>query len=132
MGFAAVTFLVVFLLVASAGLILFYREAMIQRISAVVSPQQKQGRFRDTIEQTGVSLSNMLEQLERIVPKSNAEISVVRQRLIRAGYRSDSAIKLFYGAKVLVPVVLCLLAFTTGVGNYSPFFVYLVAIGLGF
>jgi len=132
MGFAAVTFLVVFLLVASAGLILFYREAMIQRISAVVSPQQKQGRFRDTIEQTGVSLSNMLEQFERIVPKSNAEISVVRQRLIRAGYRSDSAINLFYGAKVLVPLLLCVVAFVTGIGRYSPFFAYLVAIGLGF
>jgi tight adherence protein C len=56
----------------------------------------------------------------------------VRQRLIRAGYRSDSAVNLFYGAKVLVPIFLCLLAFTTGIGSYSPFFAYLVAIGLGF
>jgi tight adherence protein C len=39
---------------------------------------------------------------------------------------------LFYGAKVLVPLVLCLLAFTTGIGNYSPFFIYLTALGLGF
>ena len=37
-----------------------------------------------------------------MVPKSQAEVSVVRQRLIRAGYRTDSAIKIFYGAKVLV------------------------------
>jgi tight adherence protein C len=66
------------------------------------------------------------------VPKNKAEISVVQQRLIRAGYRSESAINLFYGAKVLVPVILSLLAFTTGVGRYSPFFVYLTAIGLGF
>jgi len=132
MGFAAFTFLFVFVLIASGGLILFYREAMIQRISAVITPRAKQGSLRDTIEQTGFTLGNMVEQFERIVPKSTAEISVVQQRLIRAGYRSDSAVKLFYGAKVLVPVVLCLLAFTTGVGNYSPFFVYLVAIGLGF
>ena len=132
MGYAVASFLVVFVLVASGGLIMFYREAMIQRISAVISPQQKQGRFRDTIEQTGISLSNVLEQFERVVPKSNAEISVVRQRLIRAGYRSDSAVNLFYGAKVLVPISLCLLAFTTGIGSYSPFFAYLVAIGLGF
>jgi tight adherence protein C len=132
MGFAAATFIVVFLLAASGGLLLFYREAMIQRISAVVSPQQKHGSFRDTIEQTGVSLSNMVEQFERVVPKSNMEISVVRQRLIRAGYRSDSAVNLFYGAKVLVPILLCVLAFTTGLGHYSPFFAYLVAIGLGF
>jgi tight adherence protein C len=74
----------------------------------------------------------MVEQFERVVPKSNAEISVVRQRLIRAGYRSDSAVNLFYGAKVLVPILLCLLAAVTGIGHYSPFFAYLVAIGLGF
>jgi tight adherence protein C len=132
MEFAAFTFLFLFLLIASGGLILFYREAMIQRISAVITPRPKQGSLRETIEQTGFTLGNIVERFERIVPKSTAEMSVVQQRLIRAGYRNDSAVKLFYGAKVLVPITLCLFAFTTGVGNYSPFFVYLVAIGLGF
>jgi tight adherence protein C len=132
MGFAGLTFLVIFLLIASGGLILFYREAMIQRISAVITPQAKQGSFRDTIEQTGSTLGTMVERFESVVPKSTAEVSVVQQRLIRAGYRSDSAVKLFYGAKVLVPLILCMLAFTTGAGSYSPFFAYIVAIGLGF
>lgn len=132
MGFAAFTFLFIFLLIASGGLILFYREAMIQRISAVITPRPKQGSLRDTIEQTGFTLGNIVERFERVVPKSTAEMSVVQQRLIRAGYRSDSAVKLFYGAKFLVPILLCLLAFTTGAGHFSPFFVYLVAIGLGF
>jgi tight adherence protein C len=132
MGFAAFTFLFIFLLIASGGLILFYREAMIQRISSVITPRPKPGTFRETIEQTGFTLGNMVERFERVVPKSTAEMSVVRQRLVRAGYRSESAVKLFYGAKVIVPLVLCVLAFTTGAGGYSPFFVYLMAIGLGF
>ena len=132
MGFAAFTFLFVFLLIASGGLILFYREAMIQRISAVITPRAKQGTFREAIEQTGATLGSMVEQFERVIPKNSAEISVVEQRLIRAGYRSDSAVKLFYGAKVLVPVIFCLVAFVTGAGSYGPFFVYLIAIGLGF
>jgi tight adherence protein C len=132
MGFAIFSFLVIFLLVASGGLLLFYREAMIQRISAVTTPGEKHGSLRETLEQTGLTLGNMVERFERVVPKNKAEISVVQQRLIRAGYRSDSAINLFYGAKVLVPLVLALLAFTTGAGRYSPFFVYLTAIGLGF
>src|ERR1700720_3205870 len=124
MGFAAFTFLFIFLLIASGGLILFYREAMIQRISAVITPRPKQGSLRETIEQTGFTLGNIVERFERVVPKSTAEMSVVQQRLIRAGYRSDSAVKLFYGAKFLVPIALCLLAFTTGAGHYSPFFAY--------
>lgn len=132
MGIAAVSFLVVFLLIASGGLILFYREAMIQRISAVITPRERQGNFRETMEQTGATLGVVVQQFERVLPKSQADISVLRQRLVRAGYRSDSAVTLFRGAKVLVPLVLCALAFTTGAGNYSPFFVYLVALGLGF
>jgi tight adherence protein C len=132
MGFAIFSFIAVFALVASGGLLLFYREAMIQRISAVISPTTKHGTLRGTLEQTGYALGSMVERFERVVPKNQADISVVQQRLIRAGYRSDSAVNLFYGAKVLVPLILCLLAFTTGVGNYSPFFVYLTALGLGF
>jgi tight adherence protein C len=132
MGFAAFTFLFIFLLIASGGLILFYREAMIQRISAVISPRAKQGSLRGTLEQTSFTLGNMVGQFERVIPKSTAEVSVVQQRLIRAGYRSDSAVKIFYGAKGVVPLILCAVAFMTGAGSYSPFFAYLVALGIGF
>ncbi len=58
-------------------------------------------------------------------------MSVVQQRLVRAGYRSESAVSLFYGAKFVVPVVLCILAFVTGVWRYSPFFVYMVGVRSG-
>jgi tight adherence protein C len=132
MGFVAFTFFVIFLLIASGGLILFYREAMIQRISAVITPHAKQSGLRSTIQQTGSTLGGMVQQFERIMPKSKEETSVMQQRLIRAGYRNDSAINFFYGAKVLVPLALCLVALVTGIGNYSPFFVYMVALGIGF
>jgi len=132
MGFVAFTFIVIFLLIASAGLLLFYREAMLQRISEVVTPRGKQGFFQSTFQQTSSSFGGMVEQLERVLPKSQAEVSVIQQRLIRAGYRSDSAIKLFYGAKVLVPLTLCLLALVTGIAADNSFFVYAVALGLGF
>src|ERR1700716_1914083 len=118
MGIAAVSFFAVFLLIASGGLILFYREAMIQRIAAVITPREKQGNFRETMEQTGGTLGVVVQQFERVLPKSQAEISVIQQRLVRAGYRGDSAVTLFRGAKVVVPLVLCVLAFTTGAGSY--------------
>jgi tight adherence protein C len=72
----------------------------------------------------------MLGQLERVLPKSQAEVSIIRQRLIRAGYRSDSAVDLFYGAKVLVPVSLVVLA--TGFARGNSFFIYVLALALGF
>src|ERR1700722_8137535 len=104
MGIAILAFLVVFLLIASGGVLLFYREQMTQRLSAVISPETKQRNLLNTIQQSGFSLSGVVEHLEKVIPKSQAEISVTQQRLIRAGYRKESSINIFYGAKVLVPV----------------------------
>jgi tight adherence protein C len=132
MGFLAFTFFVIFLLIASGGMLLFYREAMLQRISAVVPSRGKARTFLGTVQQTRFSFGGMVENLERVIPKSQAEVSVTQQRLIRAGYRKDTAVNLFYGAKVLVPLSLCFLALVTGLAHSNPFFVYSIALGLGF
>ncbi|MBS1820562.1 MAG: type II secretion system F family protein [Acidobacteria bacterium] len=133
MGFVLVTFGVIFLLIASGGLLLFYREAMLQRISQVVTQRDKQARdLRTTLRMTGSSLSGMVGHLERVLPKSQSEVSVVQQRLVRAGYRKNSAIDLFYGAKVLTPLALVFVVFSTGLASESPFFMGIVALGLGF
>lgn len=134
MGFAAFTFFVIFLLIASGGLIVFYREAMIQRISEVVTPRAttQAAGLMHTIQQTGATLGSVVQRFEKVLPKSKQETSVVQLRLIRAGYRKESAVNYFYGAKVLVPVVLCLVVLITGIAQSSPFFGYLIALGLGF
>ncbi|MGB6691297.1 MAG: type II secretion system F family protein [Terracidiphilus sp.] len=125
-------FIVVFLLIGSAGLLLFYREAMLQRIADVINPQPKPKTLLGTIQQAGLSVSVVVEHFERVLPKSQAEISVVEQRLIRAGFRSENAVKIFYGTKVMLPLVLCIVALITGLASLSPFFVYGVALVVGF
>src|ERR1017187_1187721 len=132
MGFAAFSFVVVFLLIASGGLLLFYRQAMVQRLSSVVTPRPRRGDLLNTLQQTGSSLGAMVERLDRGLPKSDAEVSIVEKRLIRAGYRKESAVKVFYGAKVLIPLSLCLIAIVTGIASASPFFAYATALGVGF
>jgi tight adherence protein C len=131
MGFAAFTFVVIFLLIASGGLLLFYRATMLQRISAVVTPRTVQGGLFSRLQRR-VSVGGMVQRFERVMPKSQAEVSVVQQRLIRAGIRSDSAVGIFYGAKVAVPLALCLLVMLSGVSRFGPFFVYALALGLGY
>jgi tight adherence protein C len=128
MAFAVFTFVVMFLLIASGGLLLFYREAMLRRVTEVVNPQERQGAQRGALHLKS-SISGMVENLERLLPKSQAEVSVVQQRLISAGYRTDSAVKLFYGSKVLVPLTLCVLLVL--VHNHA-FIAYVLALGLGF
>jgi|SRR5271156_137488 len=130
MGLIVFTFLAIFLLIASVGLLMFYREAMLARITAVINPDVKQKKsLLGSIQRTGISLGGIVERLEGVLPKSQAEVSVVQQRLIRAGYRSESAIKVFYGVKILVPVIFCLLVAAT---RSSNFIFYIAALGLGF
>ena len=132
MAFVFITFGAVFLLVASGGMLLFYREAMLERISDVINPQTKKPKtLMSAIQETGLSIGGVVEQFQNVLPKSQAEVSVVLQRLPRAGYRKESAVKIFYGSKVLVPLLLCALALVSGIGNLS-FFIYIAALGLGF
>lgn len=133
MEFAVFSFIVIFLLLTSGGLLLFYRQAMLQRISAVVAPRPKRSDLFNTLQQTGSSLGGMVEHLDRVLPKSEAEVSIVEKRLIRAGFRKESSVKVFYGAKVLCPLLLCLITAIVGVTDYiTPFFAYALALGLGF
>ncbi|HTF65903.1 MAG TPA: type II secretion system F family protein [Edaphobacter sp.] len=132
MGVAALAFVVIFILIGSAGLLLFYREAMVERLSGLVTPGQKKASLLGLLQQRGISLgNNMMGQLERLVPRSQSELSVVQRRLVRAGYRNDTTMTFFYGAKILVPLCLCLIAFATPLSQ-GGLFVYALAVGLGF
>jgi tight adherence protein C len=127
-----IAFCAAFLLIASGGLLLFYREALPQRIAEAINPRPKKQSVMSTIRETGFSIGGAVEHFEHLLPKSQAEISIVLQRLTRAGYRNESAVMIFYGCKVLVPLGLCLVALVTNLASLSPFFVYASCLGLGF
>lgn len=133
MGIAFFTFLAVFLLFGSLGLLLFYRAAMMERLSAVISPRpERRWSNRLQLDRAGNSLKAVVQPFEKVLPKSPKEVSVIEKRLMRAGYRDDSAVRLFYGAKVLTPAFLCFVALGTGVGRGNEFFVYATALAIGF
>ena len=132
MGFAIFAFCGVFLMIVSGGLLLFYREEMLQRISDAINPQPKEKSLLTAIQQTGLSIGGVIEHFENVLPKSQAEVSIVLQRLQHAGFRDESAVKIFYGSKVLVPLLFCILVLVSGLGDMGGFFVYLIAAALGF
>jgi tight adherence protein C len=84
------------------------------------------------IQKTGLSIGGVIEHFENVLPKSQAEVSIVLQRLQHAGFRDESAVKIFYGSKVLVPLLFCILVLVSGLGDMGGFFVYLIAAALGF
>ncbi len=132
MAFAVISFLIAFLLIASGGVLIFYRDKIQERISSALYPRANKRTISATLEETRHVIGGVVEHFEKILPRSQAEISVVQQRLIRAGYRNDGTVKIFYGAKVLVPLLLSLLAWVTGLVHLSPIFVLAVAVGMGF
>jgi tight adherence protein C len=132
MTFVILVFLSVFLLIGSLGFLLFYREAMVQRIAAVVFDRPQKSGIAGTIEKAGESLGVVLGKVEKVVPKSQSEISVIQQRLVRAGFRNESAMKYFYGSKAIVPLIFCAIIFSAGFAKDSPFIFYAGGIGLGY
>jgi tight adherence protein C len=132
MGIAFLAFCVTFLLIASGGLLLFYREAMLQRIAEVINPNSKPKTLLGTLQESGFSIGGVVSHFDGVLPKSQQEVSVVKQRLVRAGLRKEQTVKYFNGAKFLIPLLLCAVALVSGLGSLSPFFVYALCLGLGY
>jgi len=119
-------------LIGSIGVLMFYREAALERISQVINPRPKQKTLVETFQNTGSSIGNVIKRFENLMPKSEKEVSIIRLRLTRAGYRNENAVKIFYGCKVVTPLLLVTIAAVSGLANLGPFFVYLIALGGGF
>jgi len=134
MAFAVFAFTAIFVLIGSGGMLLFYREAMLSRLSQAIAPKrEKKWSERLTMDHAGQSIKAVVQPFEKVLPKSPKEVSVVQQRLIRAGLREDSHVRIFYGAKVLVPMLLFIFVLSSGATAYfSPFFACLMALAIGY
>jgi tight adherence protein C len=132
MQLALIAFLAAFLLISSIGVLLFYRQTTLRRLSQVVSRASDAGLLHRVAPAPRSLFERIVKPFENVVPRSQAEASTVQKRLARAGYRKQSYLDMFYSSKVLVPSALCLIATVTQLYAYSPFFVFAVAAGLGF
>ena len=130
MQLAIFAFLAAFLLMSSLGLLIFYRQTTLRRLSQVVSRADDASLLRSLAP--GSRLEKLAKPFQKLVPRNPAAVSTVQKRLAKAGYREPSYINIFYISKVLVPGALCLLATVTQVYAYSPLFVYALAAGLGY
>jgi tight adherence protein C len=106
---------------------------MVQRIQSVIGgKEEKKDSLSGKLQTASSSIGVVVESLEKVIPKSQTEISVVEQRLIRAGFREDSAVKFFYGSKVVLILASCLIVTFTGLASKSPLIFYIAAVGLGY
>jgi len=120
-------------LILSAGLLLFYRDVIRARLSAIVDQQLgSSSSLFSLLQPRKGTMEQIVRPFQNVLPRSTQDASAVQKRLIRAGFRTDSAVNMLYGAKVAAPLSLALLATVTGVYSWSPLFVYVTAAGIGF
>jgi tight adherence protein C len=103
--FAAVIFVVVSLIVATAAMKLWMRpKEAIERVTGVMVAGTEQAPAHPSLV-----FQDMLKKLGTVLPQSPKDANVVQKRLIRAGFRTSNAIKTLYGAKVILGVLFPLL-----------------------
>src|SRR5579863_7732764 len=135
MGLAIFAFIAIFVLLGSAGLLIAYRAGMAQRLSTAITPEGERQTWLTWLKpsRAGDSIKAMVQPLDKVLPKSPKEVSVAQQRLIHAGLREDSHMRLFYGSKVLVPLLLCVLFTVSGASrHFNLFFGYIAVAGIGY
>ena len=88
-------------------------------------PQRPSLVFRDLVKRLG-----------SVLPRSARNVTLLERRLIRAGIRGSGAVKMFYGAKVVltvvVPVLAMLVAAQLGVSSDNQGMVFVGGLAVGF
>ena len=132
MGLAVIAFIAAFLLLSSLGILIFYRQAALRRLSQVVSRTSDASLLVAIAPTAGSRIEKLVKPFQKVVPRSPQDVSGIQKRLTRAGYREKSYINIFYSAKVMVPGILCILVTVTNAYSYAPLFIYGLAGVLGF
>ncbi|MBI4891603.1 MAG: type II secretion system F family protein [Acidobacteria bacterium] len=129
--FSVLLFLAIALGGAMLGLKLWVRpkEAM-ERVTGLNLEQE------ETPVHPSLVFRDMLNRLGTIVPASPKDMTVMQKRLVRAGLRGPNALKVLYGAKVtlavLLPLVMVIAVWGSATEMFNKLTAVLAAAGLGF
>ncbi len=133
MWIAVSIFFAAFFLIFSAALMVLYSLQRSRRIARIgPAPQGAAMLTGAPAEPTRVKIEKLVAPFQKVLPRTEKEVSAVERRLTQAGYRESKYLNVFYGAKVAVPCLLCLVATISGAFRISPLFVYTTAAALGY
>lgn len=127
-----IIFVLVAIAISAAGLKLWVRpKEAIERVAGVgivseeAAPVHPSLVFRD-----------LLMKLGKFVPQSPKDVTVMRRRLIRAGFRGPKALPMLYGAKVLLailfPLATSFLILNSEADSSNKFLALFASAGIGF
>src|ERR1700686_2335920 len=83
-----------------------------------------------------LAFHDLIKRLGNIVPQSPKDVTVMQRRLIRAGVRNESALKILYGAKaafgVTLPLLTAVFVTSSNFESGNKFAAILAAAAVGF
>jgi tight adherence protein C len=129
--FAMMVFLAVVVAATMVGLKLYVR------------PKEAMDRVALGIEQAehmpshpSLALHDLIKKLGNFVPQSPKDVTVMQKRLIRAGIKSEGALKILYGAKLVCgvsfPLILATVVANSSWESGNKIFSILAAAAVGF
>jgi tight adherence protein C len=101
----------------------------VERVVGGVEPEH-------TPKHPSLAFHELIKKLGNVIPQSPKDVTVMQRRLIRAGIRNENALKILYGSKVALGILLPVLAglsiagYNTDSGN--KFATTLAAAAVGF
>ena len=103
--FSVCAFLMLMLLISWVGYRIFYKPGrMLKQLGRPVITSNRV--IDDTGEPEASTLVTVLQQIGSRMPSSEAESATLRNDLIRAGFRSDTAAPVFYGLRIVCTLVM--------------------------
>jgi len=104
-----------------------------ERLSRLIQPPPQQVRETTFADKQKVRMRDSLAAVGSLVSSTPALAgSKAQLPMVRAGYRSDSAMMAMQGLKILMPVAFVVLVFTTGMYRLNVVFVPLLAAVVGY
>jgi len=111
--FSACAFLMLMLLLSWVGYRLVYKPSkFLRQLGRPVITSDPNRAGQDAGEPEASTLVTVLHQIGSRVPSSEAEVANLKADLIRAGFRSENALPVFYGLRIvstLAFLVLCII-----------------------
>lgn len=126
------TFLTVALVISFVGVRLWVRpkEAMDRVTGAAVQTQEHIPVHPSLV------LRDLVKKFGNLLPASPKDVSVMQRRLIRAGFRGENALKVFYGSKVVfgvvMPVLMSLAMINSQADSSNKILAILASAAMGF
>jgi tight adherence protein C len=129
---AFIVFLGVMLAVAAAGLKLWVRpKEAIERVTGMESSMSEKIPLHPSLV-----FHDLIKRLGALVPTSPKDASVMQRRMIRAGIRSQNAVTILYGAKivfgVVAPVLMSFAVAKSDADSANKIIAVLAAAAMGF